>query len=409
MAIMAMNVRAFRMPVELFCLLGLCLSISACASTKVCKIERTGNFKIEADEARMWKRAEELQEVLNKSGYIYHDDKLTEYVNDVLHKLIGDYEKNNNVKLRVYIIKDPYFNAFCLPNGAIYIHSSILANADNEAQLATLLGHEATHFLHRHLLIEKRSLINKSAFISVWDVTLASAAGAVGVYGDAASLARLLGDYCVLGSIFGYSRELERDADRNAFELVKKAGYPYSETKKFMENLYEATKDEKKKPPYFYSSHPETRERIKTYQHLIMELSKDGEEKVLPNVGYGDLLYNKMTKNVLLDNIELELKRNNMKVAKKQIEKYNKLSPNNSRAYCLLGQACIMEDDKEGAEKALMASIGFEPSYAESHKFLGLLYYKKEEKEKARVEFETYLRLKPNAKDAEYIRGYLNE
>ena len=34
---------------------------------------------------------------------------------------------------------------FALLNGVIYIHRVLLARLDNEAQLATLLGHETTH------------------------------------------------------------------------------------------------------------------------------------------------------------------------------------------------------------------------------------------------------------------------
>lgn len=390
-----------------FCCL-LCLLVSSCASTQIKNIKLNGEFELYDDEARLWKRSQEFQEILNKRGYIYQDDNLAQYVNNVLHKLIGEFEKSNNVELKVYIIEDPLFNAFCLPDGAIYIHTSILASADNEAQLATVLAHEASHFLYRHSLRQQRSLTNKSAFLTIFDMTLGSAAYALGgVLGSSANLARLLGDYAVIGSFYGYSRKIEREADENAFELVKNAGYNPIEAKAFLENLYEATKD-KKKIPYFYSTHPRTKKRIKTFEKLIRNLSQknNGEIKGADNSD----IYNKMVKNVFLDNAELDMKREKgLKSARRQIERYNRLYPDSARAHYLLGKLAVLTDKKEEAKEAFTKSIKLNPNYSESYRELGLLYYKSGEKQNAKTEFEKYLQLKPGAEDAEYIRGYLNE
>lgn len=390
----------------------LCFCISSCASTRIQSMDTSEKFEIYDDEARLWKRSEEGQEILNKSGFIYKNDELTQYVNNILHKLVGDFERANNVELKAYILKDPLFNAFCWPNGVIYLHTGIIANAENEAQLATILGHEASHFLCRDSLKQHRSQINKSAFLTVFDMTLGSLTYALGgtstSYGSSADLLRLLGDYVVIGSVFGYSRDIEREADKNAFEFMKKAGYNPLEGKKFFENMYKATKEEKDKVPYFYHSHPRTKERIKTYASLIKNLSKetDGEITGIEN----SEIYNKITKNVLLDNAELDMKRKNgLKSAKRQIEKYNRLYPDNARAYCLLGKLLILEDNKEEAKKALSRSVELNQDYAESYRDLGLLYYKNGEKEIAASNFKKYLQLKPKSKDADYIRGYLNE
>ena len=46
-------------------------------------------------------------------------------------------------------------------------------------------------------------------------------------------LAKLLTEYSVIGSVYGYNREMEREADRNAFDIIVKAGYDPFEAKKF--------------------------------------------------------------------------------------------------------------------------------------------------------------------------------
>jgi len=54
-------------------------------------------------------------------------------------------------------------------------------------------------------------------------------------------------------------------------------------------------------------------------------------------------------------------------------------------------------------------AIAYDPKYAEPHRELGLLYYKEGQKAMAKAELERYLDLKPDAKDAEFIREYLVE
>ena len=381
---------------------------SACASTHISNMNTNVSFKIHDDEARMWKRAQELEDVLNASGFVYNDEQLTNYVNEILHKLIGDYERANNVKLRAVILRDPLFNAFCLPNGTIYVHTSILANADNEAQLAALLGHESGHFLNRHQLKQFRSIVNKSAFFYSMQLALTGASGAVGAdYSSSVDLARLLAEYTIIGSVFGYSREMEREADKFAFDIIVKKGYDPVEAKKFMENLYEATKDEKQKVPYFYHTHPRAKERIRNYDFFIKNLKSD------KTVSVGNLKntdkYNSMVKNVLLDNCELDMKRNNFKSAKKQVERYNSLCSKDARAYFILGKIYFLEGNKDEAEKELSKAINCNPSYPETYKTLGMICLKKDDKSQAKKHFEKYLQLNPNALDIDYIRRYLNE
>jgi predicted Zn-dependent protease len=357
-------------------------------------------FKADEDEARMWKRADELEEILNNSGFIYYDEGLTRYINDVLHNLVGDLEKSNNVTLRAYVIKDPFFNAFCLPNGAIYIHTSILAHTENEAQLAMVLGHEATHFFHRDSLKNFRSIINKTAFLSFWTVTTAGA----GAYGD---LARLVVSYTVVGSVYGYAREIERDADETALNIIINAGYDPKEAKRFLENMYEATKDDKVKVPYFYHTHPRTKARIRIIDGLIGKLSEETSDTIegIKNAEG----YIRITKNVLLDNAELDMKRSNFTSMRRQIERYINVYGEDFKGCYLLGRLDVLESKTEEAKYKFQKSITLNAQYPDSHRELGMLYYKKGDKKEASILFSKYLQLKPDANDADYIRRYLDE
>ena len=61
-------------------------------------------------------------------------------------------------------MKSPQLNAFALPNGRIYINQGLLARFQNEAQLATVMAHEGTHFTNRHGYQNTESLKDNSAF-----------------------------------------------------------------------------------------------------------------------------------------------------------------------------------------------------------------------------------------------------
>src|SRR5207247_3969708 len=42
---------------------------------------------------------------------------------------------------------------FAMPEGRVFLHTGLLSRLENEAQLATILGHEVTHVYERHYLV----------------------------------------------------------------------------------------------------------------------------------------------------------------------------------------------------------------------------------------------------------------
>lgn len=82
--------------------------------------------------------------------------KVQAYINYVGNKIVPQWQKNipygadERIRFRFYVIENPTFNAFALPNGMIFVHSGLLKMIDNEAQLAAILGHEIAHATHEH-------------------------------------------------------------------------------------------------------------------------------------------------------------------------------------------------------------------------------------------------------------------
>jgi len=88
---------------------------------------------------------------LLKSGKVIVNTELTDYLNDIVALLLKD-EPELRAKVHVYIMRSPSVNALALNDGTILICWGLLAQLDNEAQLAYVLSHEITHFKERHVL-----------------------------------------------------------------------------------------------------------------------------------------------------------------------------------------------------------------------------------------------------------------
>ena len=80
---------------------------------------------------------------------LYDDDSLQEYVQSLGERLAADSERPH-LDWQFRVVDDPIVNAFALPGGYIYITRGIMAHLDNEAELATVVGHEIGHVTARH-------------------------------------------------------------------------------------------------------------------------------------------------------------------------------------------------------------------------------------------------------------------
>lgn len=98
------------------------------------------------DEKLIWHKSNEFEKSANEGQYIYKNSELENYLQQITNKLFPDYKDH----LRVKVLHSPSYNAFALPNGALYINIGLLAALENEAQVASILSHEGIHFIQKH-------------------------------------------------------------------------------------------------------------------------------------------------------------------------------------------------------------------------------------------------------------------
>jgi predicted Zn-dependent protease len=387
-----------------FCVALIGLGLQGCETTALAPIGAApGRLSLEPDERRLWQRAEEEQRRLDRSGLLYDDSLLNEYVNSVADRLLAPDVRANGFSLTIRIIKNPTLNAFALPNGVIYVHTGMLARIENEAQLATLLGHELTHATHRHAVKAFRDIQNKAAAAATFSV--------IGLpFGLIGALAGVLGQVGALAAISGYSQENETEADKEGLSLMINAGYDPREAPKLFVHLKEWREELKLQEPFFFGSHPRLQERIESYQGLLNGPVQNIKDQPGRKVGAEEYLA--VIRPVILDNAILDLQAGRFLPARKGLEKFIALEPGNARPHYYLGESYRRENDAKEREKAIPdyeKAIAMNPSYADPYRGLGTLYYQIGKKPEARRAFERYLELAPKAGDRAYIEGYLNE
>jgi predicted Zn-dependent protease len=141
-------------------------------------------------------------------------------------------------------------NALALPSGTIVVTDALVALAQDDDDLVAVLAHEAGHVEGRHGL---RQLFQNStvALVVTWLL------GDISMLAAAAPTALLQARY---------SRDLEREADRYASEVLDLNGIPRRHFVRILERLEAAAREQGASEDGsllgYLSSHPVTRERI---------------------------------------------------------------------------------------------------------------------------------------------------
>ncbi|MGD0347655.1 MAG: M48 family metalloprotease [Terracidiphilus sp.] len=163
-----------------------------------------------------------------KQGLVLHDPALQAYIDAVGKRVLGGRPVPQKVQFQFRVLRDTMVNAFALPNGTVYITTGILALLENEAQLAGVLGHETAHVYERHSYLENRSIRKKALTINILAIAGSWApigTGAAGAFGAAIFAGAEVSSIVLVATVYGYSREMEWQADRDGLAAMTAAGY----------------------------------------------------------------------------------------------------------------------------------------------------------------------------------------
>jgi predicted Zn-dependent protease len=208
---------------------------------------------------------------VEKTAKMINDPVVTEYVNRVGQNLVRN--SDAKVPFTIKVIDSDEINAFALPGGFFYVNSGLILRADEEAELAGVMGHEIAHVAARHATkTATKGQIMEWASIPL---ILLGPGGWAG-YGLYEGL-----NFALPMSYLKFTRDAEREADFLGLQYMYKSGYDPNAFVSFFEKI-EA--EERRRPgsiPKIFSTHPPTPDRVQKTQEEIATILPARDEYIV--------------------------------------------------------------------------------------------------------------------------------
>jgi beta-barrel assembly-enhancing protease len=220
------------------------------------------------DERNLWLEMDEQERDVRNSPFLVTDTELNAYVRSVLCRTVGT---ERCAATRIYILRTAHFNAAMAPNGMMVVWTGLLVRTRNEAELATVLGHEFAHFDHQHSLQSFRDMRAKTDAMAWLTFVPGGMFAQLGLF----------------GSVFSFNRDMERQADMQALRYLAESGYDPRAAAQIWEQL-RAEMDSSKRgrtirklqdaEENFFASHPSSKQRMDYLREAAAKLGKTGSD-----------------------------------------------------------------------------------------------------------------------------------
>ena len=338
------------------------------------------------DEGGLWYAVDKIENDIKQSPRLVIDPELNAYVHGILCKITPDYCQT----IRVYIVRNPHFNATMYPNGMMHVWTGLLMRVDSEAQLATVLGHEVAHYLLAHSINQWRKMRSGFATAMVFDVLLTGGLASLAVAGDSTS----------------FNRKQESDADILGLHLMVNAGYEPAKASELWQYLEEETENDESKNNYssFWSTHPKTEARAKELLMRGQELTRLDKIYQTNQVDYIDRLANDYL-SFMTDHMNMQELGQSEVLLKRQLA----LGYPPGEVYFFLGETYRLKGQQENLDIAVefyKKSIASENPPPMAYRELGYLLVKM--RHASAVDYLIhYKTLSPQASDLEMVDFYI--
>jgi beta-barrel assembly-enhancing protease len=201
------------------------------------------------------------------------DPIIQEYTELLIYKL-SETSQVKDREFTIVLIDEKSLNAFAAPGGVIGLNGGLFLNAGNEAQLASVLGHELAHLSQRHFarnILRGRDTNLASSLVMVSAIALAIISNNPTAF--------IAGPAALQQQQLRYSRIFEREADRYGFNNLIAAGYDPAGMGQMFENMVKVRKLAGDNPPEFLLTHPITSSRVSDAFNAADQIEFTGGKK----------------------------------------------------------------------------------------------------------------------------------
>jgi predicted Zn-dependent protease len=206
------------------------------------------NMELEATAAQQF-------EMIRENSALVQDRRTIDYVACVANAIVAELEPpDSDMYWELAVVDNPTVNAFVMPGGKIVVFSGILTVAENQHQLAAVMGHEVAHVTEGHP--QERAMRQEATNFGADTLGLILGGGYAQQTNAAMGSLRTLGQ---LGILNPFSRGQETEADLVGLEFMARAGFDPRESVELWKTMNE------KNPsaiPEYMSTHPSGDTRI---------------------------------------------------------------------------------------------------------------------------------------------------
>lgn len=236
------------------------LTLGAAASTTLvagCDEIRVPNLVSEAQVQAMGLQA---WDEIRTTTPVSRSNALTAAVDRVAGRCLAA-AGENPADWEVALFAMPEVNAFALPGRRIGVYEGMLSVAEDEAQLAAVIGHEIGHVQANHAQERISAEIAQQYGLRIIQFLLR-----LGNVEFADSIAAALGVGVQFGLVLPYSRNQELEADRLGIDIMRLAAFDPAAALTLWQRM-DAMAGER--APGFLSTHPAPATRIEKIRELL--------------------------------------------------------------------------------------------------------------------------------------------
>ncbi len=203
-----------------------------------------------------------------QGGQFYLDPELTLYVREVGQKL-AQVSDRPDLPYEFVVLNSSVPNAWALPGGKIAVNRGLLTELDDEAQLASVLGHEIVHAAARHSVQRMQQGMIISAGVAGLGLAMSDNEWAGLIMGGAAVGAQL--------ALAQYSQGDELEADHYGILYMKKAGYDPTAAVELQELFLKLSEGQDSNfVQGLFATHPPSAKRVEENRELARKIGTGG-------------------------------------------------------------------------------------------------------------------------------------
>ena len=178
------------------------------------------------------------------------------------YKSKGLSKELDGYKWEFNLVDNKEVNAWCMPGGKVVVYTGLFTVAQNEAQLAIVLGHEITHAVAHHGQERISQALLAQGIGLGGDLFTSGNPQANSIFNNVYAPA------ATVGVLLPNSRNQELEADHYGLIFAAMAGYNPQEAIPFWTRMASMGGA---KPPAFISTHPADAQRIQKIQGYMKE------------------------------------------------------------------------------------------------------------------------------------------